>query len=299
MRCNIFRNVWDTDCSHVHDVDDILEQIGLGRWKDRVLEVRAAEDKEKQKELKYHLPCATFSGVFNQRKMSELKEYTGFLVADVDKISREEKSKLRKRMAEDEHIYSFFDSPVKGLKALVRVNGRPEDHRTISFTAVSNYFKSVYGIEIDPSGKDLTRLCFVSFDDEIHYNPDAVELDVFNPQLSGERNFNSTKKREENVSAAETDIVKIYRTVQNWLNKSGDYYVKGNRNMYLFKAACELNRCGLSPGQIRDVLNYSHSISAEMQKELDNVIKSVIKLYSREYNTKSVWRRNRNQSSLM
>ena len=47
-----------------------------------------------------------------------------------------------------------------------------------SFLAAERYFKEEYELRIDPQCKDLCRMCFMSYDPDAYFNPDALVLDV-------------------------------------------------------------------------------------------------------------------------
>ena len=40
-----------------------------------------------------------------------------------------------------------------------------------SIRAVANYVRATYGIEVDKSGKDISRACFLPFDSKAYINP--------------------------------------------------------------------------------------------------------------------------------
>jgi len=94
---------------------------------------------------------------------------------DVDKI--EAPSKKVDEMRFDPHIVAAFVSPSgNGLKALFAIPNDVKKHQD-AFESAKRYL-STYGLKADESGKDVSRLCFLSHDKEIHYAPDAVELPV-------------------------------------------------------------------------------------------------------------------------
>lgn len=292
IRINIFENVWDTNCKHKVDIIDVLNAIGVGRWQERVLEVRDCKDKEQQKNLKAMLPCVTFSGTFsNKRKAEMIEEYSGLFIADIDKISRKDLPLLINKLSKDEFVYSFFKSPTKGLKVLFKVNTKPEDHKLYAFTAISNYFERIYGISIDPSGKDICRLCFISYDPDIHFREDSEVMDCYDSQFA----YREWKYVNPPRSKFNTDVKfltnedKVYKVIKKWLYNKGVKYVKSNRNNYLFTAACNLNRAGVSLEGIERVLLKFHAISPDMYTELQSVIKSVKKSYSHEFNIRPIW----------
>ena len=46
------------------------------------------------------------------------------------------------------------------------------------FTILSNYSRKTYGVEADPSGKDICRACFLPYDPNAFLNPLYIEDDL-------------------------------------------------------------------------------------------------------------------------
>lgn len=42
--------------------------------------------------------------------------------------------------------------------------------------AIANYIKEVYKLEVDKSGKDIPRACFLPFDPEAYINPKYLQI---------------------------------------------------------------------------------------------------------------------------
>src|SRR5690606_39195613 len=77
-------------------------------------------------------------------------------------------------------LYSFavFISPSgTGLKILVKVD-TDKDMHDVAFEQVKNHYESLLGVDIDQSGKDVSRLCFISYDPELYYNPESNEFKI-------------------------------------------------------------------------------------------------------------------------
>ena len=144
-------------------------------------------EEEKYKQGKKELVAVTVSGKFSVRRAADLIDHSGILQIDIDKV--ETPSKLRDKIAQDQHIISAFLSPSnQGVKALMLI---PADH-TIhkdSFLAAENYFKEHYNVQIDKSCKDLGRLMFLSYDPDLKTNPNAIPFKL--PE--GNLLFNSTE----------------------------------------------------------------------------------------------------------
>ncbi|MGG7664740.1 BT4734/BF3469 family protein [Dyadobacter sp. BHUBP1] len=131
---------------------------------------------------KKSLPVAAFAATFsNVRSKIGFLSYNQLIVLDIDKLDTYQLSRTQLALQNDPYIVCHWKSPSQnGIKALVRTNyeGRI-DHSTVdivhkyAFAKVSNYFFEKYQIELDKSGSDFTRLCFISYD------PDFNAKEVF------------------------------------------------------------------------------------------------------------------------
>jgi hypothetical protein len=136
---------------------------------------------------KKRLPGVTFSGTFNgRRQLRTLKDYNDLLVLDVDHMDDDDLMFASDDLREDAHVLACWKSPsAEGLKGLVSLSFSEEHveldvvvrHRA-AFAQVSSYFKNTYGIALDKSGSDITRLCFLSSDPGLHIRAAAVPFTV-------------------------------------------------------------------------------------------------------------------------
>ena len=163
------------------ELEKILEAIGSGEYGDQIVEVQAAYEQGGKKQaapLKAELPAILFSGSFSERTDKGIQQHSGILVADLDELGTERISQLRNALKNDPHVLFCFLSPTgSGLKAGFKVPADVELHAD-SFIAVAAHVKKEYGEEIDPACKNLSRLCFVSHDPDLHVNWEAKELEV-------------------------------------------------------------------------------------------------------------------------
>ncbi|MCH7724746.1 MAG: PriCT-2 domain-containing protein [Bacteroidetes bacterium] len=130
-------------------------------------------DKESYNNHKKNLPAVTFCGTFEkERKKSNLKTYNCVLVLDVDKLNPEEFQRVKSCFFKDNFVFTFWESPSQqGVKGLVNLHFTFELNETNidrahkgAFLKLKKYFTDKYDIELDISGSDTTRLCFLSFD---------------------------------------------------------------------------------------------------------------------------------------
>ena len=134
-----------------------------------------------KKSLPAFTPSATFKG---GRKIEFLQEYTHIVVLDIDKITQEQLSNAKILTNENQYTFaSFISLSGNGLKILVKVNSNKEEHKE-AFLKLQKYYEELLTLSIDKSGKDITRLCFVSYDAELYLNENASFFPVVNPSHS-------------------------------------------------------------------------------------------------------------------
>ena len=143
-----------------------------------------ADNRERSRYKAANLDYITPGGTFRSRKENELIQASGYMVIDFDHIP--DAKGLVKRLANDTNFETIlaFRSPsgdgVKWIVALPDTNkpdGTPFTYGEF-FTILSNYSKKIYGIEADPSGKDICRACFLPHDPDAFINPLYIENDI-------------------------------------------------------------------------------------------------------------------------
>lgn len=138
------------------------------------------------KSKKKQLPSYIFSGIaYGDRHKFDISGYTSLMVVDIDKLENLELTKTQLKL--DQHIICVWTSPSgKGLKALFYLDYKTPINENIwiihehcAFPQIDNYLLSQYGIRIDKGGADITRLCFVSSDSEIHLKKEFEPFPVY------------------------------------------------------------------------------------------------------------------------
>lgn len=157
---------------------DFIRGIKDGAWQDEVFRVRAEKDPDKKRIIKTKCPGVTISGSFTKRKASELRKHSGFINIDIDGVH--DPNSVKKMLSNDPYIYAAFDSiGGGGLCLLVRID--PERHLD-AFNGIAKYLYDTYQIIVDQSGKDVSRLRFVSYDPYILINEDAILFKKYPPK---------------------------------------------------------------------------------------------------------------------
>ena len=274
---------------------EIFDKIQSGVWQKQIEAIRKEEDKDKRKALKSSLPCVTFSGVFSPRQTSGLKAYNHFVTLDVDIKAKGKISRLKRELMKDWHVAAFFDSPNRGLKVFVNVTSAPEHHRECAFPIIEMYMTKHYDVEIDSSGKNIDRLCFVSYDPDLFYRDDYVTFPVdtnWRPEIEDWVRTN-TGAPEGTVTSYDSNH--IFDTCVRWAEKRF-VYSKGDRNNFLHALACNLNRCGINEMSAINMIHTKYHPKADTG--FVNSVKAVYRRNNREYNTVQVYRRRDNQQTV-
>ena len=140
--------------------------------KEQTETLRSITDKKRAKIYKAaNFAYATFSGEFDIRSNNAVKAETGLLCIDFDHVAQLEV--LFNKLLQDRYFETalLFRSPSgDGLKWVIEV---PTSNisRQAMFTAVENYIKQAYGVQIDKACKDVSRACFLPHDPQAYINP--------------------------------------------------------------------------------------------------------------------------------
>lgn len=184
-RVSFQENVWAPP-SREPTVKRVLDDIRRGTYAAQVQRLRqliSQGERDEYRVKKNHLPAVTFSGTFSpKRQLQDLKQYNDLLVLDIDHVSHDELRATSNHLRRDAHVIACWLSPSEeGVKGLVGLSypetGRETDASTrhkAAFAQLSGYFNREYGISLDQSGSDITRLCFVSSDPDLHLRDDAT-----------------------------------------------------------------------------------------------------------------------------
>ena len=171
MNISIYKNAKDNHSDNTLDFSDFLEGIRTGKWQDYIIPVRAEKDKEKIRKLKQKIPGVTISGTFEKRKDSEIIKHSGFLAIDIDDLD-DSVEDVKYILSQDKYIYAAFSSVSgRGICAIIKVE--PEKHRR-AYDSFSDYMLTNYKIDVDASGKNESRLRFVSYDPFLYLNENAT-----------------------------------------------------------------------------------------------------------------------------
>lgn len=141
-------------------------------YKERTDKLRSINDPKQARQFKAtNFDYCTFSGTFSSRNDKNLMQHSGLLAVDFDHLTNLQE--VRQLLLADEYFDTqlLFVSPSgDGLKWIIPIDTSQIPHGEY-FAAVANYILQTYGIEVDKSGRDVSRACFLAYDPNAFINP--------------------------------------------------------------------------------------------------------------------------------
>ena len=154
------------------DIDHFYSEIKNSNYKNEVdfYRLKFSELGKKGAEpFKQKIPVVAVSGIFNECvKNANLKEHSGYICVDIDKLTDELLIDTKNKLKDDKYVESFFTScGGSGLAVIIKID--PSKHLE-SFLGLEEYFFKTYQTTIDKSCKNVSRYRFYSYDTDIFIN---------------------------------------------------------------------------------------------------------------------------------
>lgn len=245
--------------------DEFINRIRNGYYASAITPIRKlveAGDKKGADALKRRLLAITPAGkVMGDRNNNNITDYTRNMVLDFDDLTKDEILDVTRNVCFCPHTLAAFVSPSgNGLKVFVRVNSDAENHRK-AFMQVQRYYQQLTNKKIDGSGKDIARLCFVSYDEHCYYNPEATDFNIQQEAKLDEKT--PTVRKPMRI----TDIYNecIEATQRKYV------FIEGSRNEFVFYLAIQMRLKGIAEGTTRMLLQQDFNFE---EKEVLNCIKN-------------------------
>ena len=174
--------------------------------------------------------------------MEFLTNYNALVVLDIDKITPEKLTESKEILKENPFVFAFFTSPSgNGLKIFIKVDSGKDEHKE-TFLKLQRYFEDILSLEIDKSGKDITRLCFFSYDPELFVN-EACTIFSTHSNQSQEQTTKTNKTSSSQIPNTINYDVLYTHCVQ--FTEKKESFIDGNRNNFVYQLANNLNRKGV------------------------------------------------------
>jgi len=262
------------------DLQQIYEIIKGDSFAERTIKLRSFTNLDEAKRFKvYKFEYATFSGVFYERAAHRIIKLSINICIDLDHIGDSYAIQQIIKLILDKFppALMFISPSGDGLKIVFKVNPENGTHSQY-FQALQRFFADEIGFEIDKSGSDICRACFLPHDPDAYYNPDSdildnAFIDSF-PPVDGKTEIKHEKIQPPALSITQSSDEKINHLL-TWLNKR-ERFNNGNRNNYVSKLAYACNRYGISENEaLSKLLEFTET--GFTQNEIRSITKSVYK----------------------
>lgn len=216
-KVSVQANTWSKKISS-STIREILEIIKSTTYKGvtEFLRETLAKDPKIYKAEKMKLHAVTFNASFiGSRKIDNIDKYNSLIVIDIDKLDEDQIESVYNKLASDKYVYSFWMSPSgRGYKGLVSINYTFDVSNydlTIAhkhaFSSLNKYFSDNHNIELDISGSDIPRLCFISYDPDLIIKnelcdftiDDEIEFEQKSKKQNTNNRNNKTTKHLQNI----------------------------------------------------------------------------------------------------
>lgn len=249
MIVTIFKNITSIKDPHYVTPEMIVTRIKSGKIATKINALRACTDEKQRKELKKDLPSICFSGKFSKREDKALIEHSGLIAIDFDHLN-ERLRELKERLKKDPFTFMLFTSPSgDGLKLVVKIPAKVETH-AFSAAALTDYYKEEKLDEF----KDVSRVCFESYDPDIYFNPNSELFKTLKEEQTIKRSINTTE------IIYDYDV--IISNIETWLSSKGEYYQDGNKHKFLVKIFAACNRFGVPLSIAKQLISFKYVSAA-------------------------------------
>jgi hypothetical protein len=267
VKLSIYRNITDINSKFTVELGEALERIKKGKSRELIAKIRLEKDSEIRNAIKAKLPSITFSGTFEARYDDQLIEHSGFICLDFDKVG--DVSFAKEEFKKDEYCYACWKSPSgDGVKVLYKI-AEGMKHRE-HFASIKKKYPNVDGSGVNPS-----RVCYESHDTDIFINEKAKVWTEYIEEVK----FTQT--------TVEGDKYEVFKRLLKWLESRDNAFVKGERNLYIFRLASACCRFGIEYNEAEGLIanEFLTKDSDFSKKECFKTIASAYKKNQHQFNS--------------
>jgi hypothetical protein len=203
-KLSVFQNaLTNKPFEQLADVPTLVSRIQSDKYRPQTELLRSLSPADAPAYKRSSFVAVTWSGTFAPtRAKANLQTHSGLICIDLDKLPAERLRVLRDQLGRDMFTHVLFVSPSgHGLKVVVRIDyQQPTDHEAF-FRQLSDYYRDCYRVttekdkdqlsegqipELDPSGKNVDRLCFLPHDANVVYHADSSVMPLADEYMSDE-----------------------------------------------------------------------------------------------------------------
>lgn len=148
---------------------DVAKVIKGNFFKEKTDNLRELSDVDEARKYKSdNFDYVTFSGTFTERKKTALVEYSSLIALDFDHVDVESTKNKILNQKDIDTVLLFVSPSGDGIKWIVPSTTKDEHEKV--FRMYQRYCKELFDLDVDESGKDIARACFIPHDPNVVYN---------------------------------------------------------------------------------------------------------------------------------
>lgn len=212
------------------------------------------------------------------RSKSCVRDYTGFVMVDIDHIPAEKFSEAERIVKSDPHtLFSYVTLSGCGLRVIARMAERiTEKNFQKAWNTVNEYYATVTGLPTDRQCSNATRMSCLSHDPDVVYNPDATPFSL------------PDKPRREVAKGRPQKIDNAVRAARERVEREGISYISGEHNKYVSRCIYWMNRFGVKESRTLEwALAEFADYNAANGGPLPGIVDSIYRNHADEHGTQS------------
>lgn len=269
-------NVWKNFSKHCEflTIVEFYNRIKNDLSLKSIISLIESSSKEEADSLKKSLDGITFSGIFDEnsnRAEKGLKDYTGLMVLDLDKLEVEEVNPLFEKVTKIPQTLMAFLSPSgKGIKIIVATDNIDSKKHTEVYKQVMTHYESLLNVKFDEKTCDVARLCFFSYDPNAYLNFYYKTFEIENIEVETSINNNNTKELQTmNTDSVLKLMAKVERFTENRVK-----FTEGGRNNFIYLLSKNSNKYGYPKQIVKNYCTNKYSLNGFTSEEIENAVDS-------------------------
>ena len=262
-QCSFYRNVRVKENVVMH-ISEFVTRIRNGKWKNEVSSYRQLMRDGKTEEagrIKSNLPAILVAGECEGgHTKANFRKFSGELVVDVDGCNARTRELLHLLKAQPWVRAGWVSVSDNGFKVVVRVDAEsPYEFEKLAYPQVAARVQELIGFPVDKQCKDLTRMCYVSWDEDAFFNEDC-EVFPWRENLAGSPVPEEPKSPKKSDSMEETTSSSASKGTAAEANGfivhfferfcRTHTFVPGSRHSFLLKLGASARRSGMNQEEL-------------------------------------------------
>ena len=179
-------------------ISEFVTQIRNGKWKNEVSSYRQLMRDGKTEEagrIKNNLPAILVGGTCEGgHTKNNFRRFSGHLMVDIDDYEGDLRALLELLYGQPWAYAGWITVSEAGIKLIVRVDAEtPYEFEKLAYPQVVDKVLELIGFPVDKQCKDLTRMCYVSWDEDAFLKEDCEVFpwreNVSEPPVAEESEF--------------------------------------------------------------------------------------------------------------